>query len=236
MDTIRPRRPRPRPSSTVRRTALPAALAAMLLLAAGCAVEEPGSPADDSSTAAASSPSSAAAESDDSSTPEAEQDGGEGTDETAEAAPESANPEDEDDGATSETSSAPSAPGLPAPEELDADGMERSEELGAYFSRDEACMAVGSTLDGLRADMDGGLQSAEDLAGAHEAVEQTYRMVPASLREPFAAVDEALGADVESLDRQAVLDALQPVDSWMEQTCDGEYHSQDEGAEQDPQG
>lgn len=127
----------------------------------------------------------------------------------------------------------PAEPGLPAPEDLDADGQERSEELGAFFSRDEACMTIGSTVDGLRADMDGGLQTEEDLAGAHEAVEQTYRLAPSSLRAPLQAVDQALGEDLEALDREGVLEELEPVDAWMQETCDGEYHSQD-GGQQEP--
>lgn len=209
MHLIQHPEPRPRRSSTARRTILPAALIATLLAAAGCAVEEPESPsagASSSSSSSSSSPSSA---------------------DPSSAAPSSSGG---DDGSSS---AAPGEPGLPAPEELDADGQQRSAELGAYFSRDEACMAVGSTLDGLRADMDGGLQSAEDLAGAHEAVEQTYRMVPATLRDPFAAVDAALGEDLDSLDRQAVRTELEPVQDWMDRTCDGEYHSQDEAAAED---
>ncbi|WP_010525832.1 hypothetical protein [Nesterenkonia sp. F] len=217
--------PRPRGSSVARRTALPAALVATLLAAAGCAVGEPGSPSGDASSSpapssSAASPAESSASDGDDSTDPGESPEATGTDDAGDAGDSSADPGD---------------PGLPALEELEADGQQRSAELGAYFSRDEACMAVGSTLDGLRADMDGGLQSAEDLAGAHEAVEQTYRMVPATLRDPFAAVDATLGEDLDSLDRQAVLTELEPVQSWMDGTCDGEYHSQDEGAAQDQQ-
>lgn len=228
MHLIQHPEPRPRRSSTARRTVLPAALVATLLAAAGCAVEEPESPsaeASSSSSAASSSAASAAPSSsggDDSTSP------GDSAD-----APGSDGSGAADDGGSS--SADPGEPGLPAPEELETDGRQRSAELGAYFSRDEACMAVGSTLDGLRADMDGGLQSAEDLAGAHEAVEQTYRMVPATLRDPLAAVDAALGEDPDSLDRQAVLTELGPVEEWMDRTCDGDHPSQDGGVVQDQQ-
>ncbi|GAA3288238.1 hypothetical protein [Nesterenkonia halobia] len=228
MHLIQHPEPRPRRSSTARRTVLPAALVATLLAAAGCAVEEPESPsaeASSSSSAASSSAASAAPSSsggDDSTSPGDSADAP-GPDDSGAA----------DDGGSS--SADPGEPGLPAPEELDTDGRQRSAELGAYLSRDEACMAVGSTLDGLRADMDGGLQSAEDLAGAHEAVEQTYRMVPATLRDPFAAVDAALGEDPDSLDRQAVLTELEPVEEWMDRTCDGDHPSQDGGVVQDQQ-
>lgn len=229
MHLIQHPEPRPRRSSTTRRTVLPAALVATLLAAAGCAVEEPESPsaeASASSSAASSSAASAAPSSsggDDSTNP------GDSAD-----APGSDDSGTADDGGGS-SSADPGEPGLPAPEELKTDGRQRSAELGAYLSRDEACMAVGSTLDGLRADMDGGLQSAEDLAGAHEAVEQTYRMVPATLRDPLAAVDAALGEDPDSLDRQTVLTELEPVEEWMDRTCDGDHPSQDGGVVQDQQ-
>lgn len=227
MHLIQHPEPRPRRSSTTRRTVLPAALVATLLAAAGCAVEEPESPsaeASASSSAASSSAASAAPSSsggDDSTNPGDSADAP-GSDDSG-----------TDDGGSS--SADPGEPGLPAPEELETDGRQRSAELGAYLSRDEACMAVGSTLDGLRADMDGGLQSAEDLAGAHEAVEQTYRMVPATLRDPLAAVDAALGEDPDSLDRQTVLTELEPVEEWMDRTCDGDHPSQDGGVVQEQQ-
>lgn len=234
-----PRRPDPR--AAVRRAAVPAVLLASLLLTAGCAVEE------SDSTSGSSSGSSTPAESLSPSTSSTAQSGtGRDSDGSAEgsaegspeassgeatAAPESsAAPKAGDGSATPGASASPGEPGLPTPEELDSGGLERTAELGAYFSRDEACMAIGSTVDGLRADMDGGLQTSEDLSGAHAAVEQTYRMVPATLRDPFVAVDEALGEDLDALDRPTVLEELEPVQSWMDETCGGEYHSQDEPA------
>lgn len=227
MHLIQHPEPRPRRSSTTRRTVLPAALVATLLAAAGCAVEEP-----ESSSAEASASSSAASSSAASAAPSSS-----GGDDSTNPGDSADAPGSDDSGTDDGGSSSadPGEPGLPAPEELETDGRQRSAELGAYLSRDEACMAVGSTLDGLRADMDGGLQSAEDLAGAHEAVEQTYRMVPATLRDPLAAVDAALGEDPDSLDRQTVLTELEPVEEWMDRTCDGDHPSQDGGVVQEQQ-
>lgn len=227
MHLIQHPEPRPRRSSTTRRTVLPAALVATLLVAAGCAVEEP-----ESSSAEASASSSAASSSAASAAPSSS-----GGDDSTNPGDSADAPGSDDSGTDDGGSSSadPGEPGLPAPEELETDGRQRSAELGAYLSRDEACMAVGSTLDGLRADMDGGLQSAEDLAGAHEAVEQTYRMVPATLRDPLAAVDAALGEDPDSLDRQTVLTKLEPVEEWMDRTCDGDHPSQDGGVVQEQQ-
>lgn len=227
MHLIQHPEPRPRRSSTTRRTVLPAALVATLLVAAGCAVEEP-----ESSSAEASASSSAASSSAASAAPSSS-----GGDDSTNPGDSADAPGSDDSGTDDGGSSSadPGEPGLPAPEELETDGRQRSAELGAYLSRDEACMAVGSTLDGLRADMDGGLQSAEDLAGAHEAVEQTYRMVPATLRDPLAAVDAALGEDPDSLDRQTVLTELEPVEEWMDRTCDGDHPSQDGGVVQEQQ-
>lgn len=114
--------------------------------------------------------------------------------------------------------------GLPDPETVDVD---RTEELGGFFSEEEACMTIGSTVDGLHDDMEGGLESEEDLEGAYEAVEQTYVLAPEDLREPLENIAEHLDVDYGEVDAGAVLEELEPLEEWVEDTCEGEYHQQD---------
>ncbi|GAA1183836.1 hypothetical protein [Nesterenkonia xinjiangensis] len=168
----------------------------------------------------------------------AEADGDEATSEPAEdPSPDDDNPHDDgdasEDGAqdvesqdgADDSQEAITRDGLPDPETtLD---VERTEELGAFFSEEEACMTVGSTVDGLRDDMENGLETEQDADGAYEAVEQTYLLVPEDLRAPFESIASLLEADHDAVDTESVLTELEPLDTWMLETCDGQYHQQD---------
>lgn len=113
---------------------------------------------------------------------------------------------------------------LPDPDEMN---IERTEELGAYFSEDEACMFIGSLLEGLQSDMNSGVEDQEVLDEIYSAVEQNYILAPVELREPLRNILALVDTDVESLDEEAVLVAAEPVDGWLTVGfCEGEYHSQ----------
>ncbi len=118
---------------------------------------------------------------------------------------------------------------LPDPDQMD---LEHDEELGAFFSEEEACMTVGATMDGLEEDLDGGIESQGDLDEAYEAVEQTYIYVPEDLRAPLEEILAELDGDHGELDEETVRGALEELEDWMDETCDGEYHNQDHGHEQ----
>ena len=208
------------------------ALAGPLILV-GCA-ESPGDePADDDGQEAPEETSAAEEENDD----EADA-GADSTDDSAADEEETSEDDDAGDGASvdedDDEDAAGSRGGLPDPEEtLD---VERTEELGAFFSEEEACMTVGSTADGLRGDMDIGLQTEDDIDGAYEAVEQTYLLVPEDLRGPFENIAQLLEVDHDDVDAEAVLTELEPIDLWIEDACDGQYHQQDvpgEGTDDD---
>lgn len=116
---------------------------------------------------------------------------------------------------------------LPDPDAMD---MERTEELGAYFSEEEACLSVGSMVDGLRSDMNQGIEEQDVLDDSYSAVEQTYVLVPAELRDPLENILELLNTGVEDLDEEEVLVAAEPVEGWLTVGfCDGEYHNQNQG-------
>lgn len=118
---------------------------------------------------------------------------------------------------------------LPDPDELD---LERTEELGAYFSEEEACMSIGSMLEGLQTDMNSGVEDQGVLDEIYSAVEQNYILVPVELREPLENILELVDTDVESLDEEEVLVAAEPVDGWLTVGfCEGEYHNQNPGSD-----
>lgn len=113
---------------------------------------------------------------------------------------------------------------LPDPDELD---LERTEELGAYFSEAEACMSVGSMIDGLQTDMNSGVEEQGVVDEIYLAVEQNYILAPDELREPLENILSLLDTEVDSLDEEAVLVAAEPVAGWLTVGfCDGEYHNQ----------
>lgn len=124
-------------------------------------------------------------------------------------------------------------PGEDGPEDADdlpdqeSADVERTDELGGFFSEEEACMAIGSTVDGLHEDMEGGLESEEDLDGAHEAVTQTYALAPDELHTPLGSIAELLDVEYGELEAGAVLEELAPLEEWVDTTCDGEYYQQD---------
>ncbi|GAB3193837.1 hypothetical protein [Nesterenkonia suensis] len=194
-----------------RRTAAAVLLAAPLLLA-GCVADDP-----NSEETADTAPSPQESE------PEDADDATGGSDDEAE---EAADPEEqEEESGADDAEEEIVRDGLPDPDtELEA---ERTEELGAFFSEEEACMTVGSTVDGLRADMEEGLESPEDADGAYAAVEQTYLLVPEDLRGPLETIAGYLEADHGAIDAPAVLAELEPLEDWMLETCDGQYHQQD---------
>ncbi|GAA1155244.1 hypothetical protein [Nesterenkonia sandarakina] len=116
---------------------------------------------------------------------------------------------------------------LQDPDSLD---LERTEELGAYFSEEEACMSVGSMIDGLESDMNSGIEEQDVLDDIYSAVEQNYILVPEELREPLRNILTLLDTDVETLDEESVLVAAEPVAGWLTvEFCDGEYHNQTPG-------
>ncbi|MGJ9372701.1 hypothetical protein [Nesterenkonia sp. CF4.4] len=116
---------------------------------------------------------------------------------------------------------------LPDPDELD---LERTEELGAFFSEEEACMSVGTMLDGLQSDMNSGVEEQDVIDEIYSAVEQNYIFVPDELREPLENILVLLDTDVDSLDEESVLVAAEPVAGWLTVGfCDGEYHNQVSG-------
>ncbi|MCH8564213.1 hypothetical protein LTH96_00475 [Nesterenkonia sp. LB17] len=118
---------------------------------------------------------------------------------------------------------------LPDPDEID---IERTEELGAYFSEEEACMFIGSMMEGLQTDMNEGVEDQEVLDEIYSAVEQNYILVPVELREPLENILVLVDTDVESLDEEAVLVAAEPVDGWLTvEFCEGEYHNQTSGGD-----
>ncbi|MCH8562254.1 hypothetical protein LTI14_03325 [Nesterenkonia sp. YGD6] len=118
---------------------------------------------------------------------------------------------------------------LPDPDEID---IERTEELGAYFSEEEACMFIGSMMEGLQTDMNEGVEDQEVLDEIYSAVEQNYILVPVELREPLENILALVDTDVESLDEEAVLVAAEPVDGWFTvEFCEGEYHNQTSGGD-----
>lgn len=186
-----------------------ATLAPFLLL--GCAAEEePNTPAPE--TAQPEPSASQDAEPEPSSTPESD----ESSDDS---------PGDEDQGEIPRGE----GPGgqLPDPDELD---LERTEELGAYFSEEEACMSIGSMLEGLQNDMSSGVADQDVLDEIYSAVEQNYILVPLELREPLENILTLVETDVDSLDEEAVLVAAEPVDGWLTVGfCEGEYHNQNPG-------
>lgn len=195
-----------RPLSPRLRAALSMAAIAPLMLV-GCAVEEEPS----SSSSDSPSPSSIDSE---------------------EAEPvETSAPDEESD--TESESDDEDASGRAPDDELpdpDAMDMERTEELGAYFSEEEACLSVGSMVDGLRSDMNQGVEEQEILDEAYLAVEQTYVLVPDELRDPLENILNLLNTEVENLDEEEVLVAAEPVEGWLTvEFCDGEYHNQNEG-------
>lgn len=118
---------------------------------------------------------------------------------------------------------------LPDPDELDLD---RTEELGAYFSEAEACMSIGSMIDGLQMDMNSGVQEQGVVDEIYLAVEQNYILAPDELREPLENILILLDTEVDSLDEEAVLVAAEPVAGWLTVGfCDGEYHNQSSGGD-----
>ncbi|MGJ9424421.1 hypothetical protein ACHABX_01105 [Nesterenkonia halotolerans] len=201
-----------RPLSPRLRAALSMAMIAPLMLV-GCAVEEEPS----SSSSDSPSPSSIDSE-------EAEPVETPAPDEESDAESES---ESESEGEGEDTSGAAPDEELPDPDAMD---MERTEELGAYFSEEEACLSVGSMVDGLRSDMNQGVEEQEILDEAYLAVEQTYVLVPDELRDPLENILNLLNTKVENLDEEEVLVAAEPVEGWLTvEFCDGEYHNQNEG-------
>ncbi|KUG59888.1 hypothetical protein [Nesterenkonia jeotgali] len=156
-------------------------------------------------------------------------------------APESSQPSGTPDSGETETpeEDAPSEdPGeIPSPEgpsgelqDPDSLDLERTEELGAYFSEEEACMSVGSMIDGLESDMNSGIEEQDVLDDIYSAVEQNYILVPEELREPLRNILTLLDTDVETLDEESVLVAAEPVAGWLTvEFCDGEYHNQTPG-------
>lgn len=176
------------------------------LLLLGCAVEE------GPSAEASPSPESSATE-----TPEAQQP----TDSDSVTG-------EEVDGDTNDLPTGQGPGGdLPDPEEMD---LERTEELGAYFSEEEACMSVGSMLDGLQEDMNSGVTEQDVLDDIYLAVEQNYILAPAELREHFENILALLDTDVGSLEEEEVMVAAEPVDGWLTVGfCEGEYHNQTSG-------
>ncbi|GAA1138459.1 hypothetical protein [Nesterenkonia lutea] len=170
----------------------------------GCTVEEES----DASTDETATPSAAASEetgTEESTAPEADSD--------ASAEPTSQGSADDGEDAD-----------LPDPDAMD---MERTEELGAFFSEEEACLSVGSMVDGLHEDMNQGIEEQDILDDAYSAVEQTYILVPVELREPLEKILTLLDTDVEDLDEEEVLVAAEPVDGWLTvEFCDGQYHNQ----------
>ncbi|MBE1514661.1 hypothetical protein [Nesterenkonia halotolerans] len=195
-----------RPLSPRLRAALSMAAIAPLMLV-GCAVEEEPS----SSSSESPSPSSIDSE---------------------EAEPvETSAPDEESDTESESDDEDASGPApddeLPDPDAMD---MERTEELGAYFSEEEACLSVGSMVDGLRSDMNQGIEEQEILDEAYLAVEQTYVLVPDELRDPLKNILNLLNTEVENLDEEEVLVAAEPVEGWLTvEFCDGQYHNQNEG-------
>lgn len=116
---------------------------------------------------------------------------------------------------------------LPDPDELDLD---RTDELGAYFSEEEACMSVGLMVDGLQTDMNSEVEEQSVLDEIYSAVEQNYILVPDELREPLENILVLLDTEVDSLDEEAVLVAAEPVAGWLTVGfCEGEYHNQVSG-------
>lgn len=182
-----------------------AAIAPLMLV--GCAVEEEPS----SSSSESPSPSSIDSE---------------------EAEPVETSAPDEESGTESESDDEDASDPAPDDELPDPDAMdmERTEELGAYFSEEEACLSVGSMVDGLRSDMNQGVEEQEILDEAYLAVEQTYVLVPDELRDPLENILNLLNTEVEDLDEEEVLVAAEPVEGWLTvEFCDGEYHNQNEG-------
>lgn len=195
-----------RPLSPRLRAALSMAAIAPLMLV-GCAVEEEPS----SSSSESPSPSSIDSE---------------------EAEPVETSAPDEESGTESESDDEDASDPAPDDELPDPDAMdmERTEELGAYFSEEEACLSVGSMVDGLRSDMNQGVEEQEILDEAYLAVEQTYVLVPDELRDPLENILNLLNTEVEDLDEEEVLVAAEPVEGWLTvEFCDGEYHNQNEG-------
>lgn len=124
------------------------------------------------------------------------------------------------------------SPEGPSGELQDPDSLdpERTEELGAYFSEEEACMSIGSMIDGLESDMNSGIEEQDVLDDIYSAVEQNYILVPEELREPLRNILTLLDTDVETLDEESVLVAAEPVAGWLTvEFCDGEYHNQTPG-------
>ncbi len=182
-----------------------AAIAPLMLVS--CAVEEEPS----SSSSDSSSPSSVTSEEvEPAETQAADPEGGADSEPGGED-PSEAEPDDE----------------LPDPDAMD---MERTEELGAYFSEEETCLSVGSMVDGLRSDMNQGVEEQDVLDEAYLAVEQTYVLVPEELRDPLENILNLLNTQVEDLDEEAVLVAAEPVEGWLTvEFCEGEYHNQSQG-------
>lgn len=113
---------------------------------------------------------------------------------------------------------------LPDPDDMN---IERTVELGAYFSEDEACMSVGSMMDGLQTDMNAGVEEQDVLDEIYSAVEQNYILVPIELREPLENILTLLDTEADTLDEEAVLVAAEPVAGWLTVGfCEGEYHNQ----------
>jgi len=96
-------------------------------------------------------------------------------------------------------------------------------------------MSVGSMIDGLRTDMNQGVEEQDVLYEVYLAVEQTYILVPKDLREPMENILQLLDTDVADLDEEEVLVAAEPVDGWLTvDFCEGDYHNQshsDDGAQ-----
>lgn len=119
-----------------------------------------------------------------------------------------------------------------APTTEDADNEEggepeSSEELGEFFSEDEACMTVGMMAEGLRTDIEEGFGSQADLDDAREAVEQTAELAPDDVKATLESLSEHLDAEPEALDASAVGDDLDEVETWIDEGfCEGEYHDQ----------
>ncbi|MBO0598075.1 hypothetical protein I2485_05365 [Nesterenkonia sp. E16_7] len=181
------------------------------LVLLGCAEEKsPGTPTEPSATADTSAPET--------SEPPAPS---ETTQPETTEAPEGQDPGEGGDGAGSAEGRGGD---LPDPDAVD---LERTEELGAYFSEEEACMSVGSMLDGLQNDMNSGIEEDAVLDEIYSAVEQNYILVPDELREPMEDILDLLDTEVDSLDEEAVLVAAEPVDGWLTVGfCEGEYHNQ----------
>ncbi len=138
--------------------------------------------------------------------------------ETAQDSPAATDEPDESDESASTTEDA----------DHEEDGEpESSEELGEFFSEDEACMTVGMMAEGLSADIEEGFDSQADLDDAREAVEQTAGLAPDDVKVTLESLSEHLDTEPEALDTSAVGDDLDEVETWIDEGfCEGEYHDQ----------